>query len=283
MAGDAGRGARAAVRAGGRWAAALAGGAAVYLTGMALLQDRLLYYPEAASVEATLAAAGPAATAWPAGADFRGVLVEPPRPGPAVGTVVLFHGNAGHAGQRGEYADRLGESGWRVLLAEYPGYGARSGRPGEAALVADAVDTARRARRQFGPPLVLAGESLGAAVAAGAAGELVGRGDAVDGLLLITPWDRLANVAAHHYPWLPVSWLLADRYDSVAALRGYPGPGVVVVAAADDLVPARHGRALYDALGGRKALHVVAQAGHNDWLARVDAIWWRDLLRGFGG
>lgn len=258
---------------------ALAVAALLSVTGIGLLQDRLLYFPDAASVEATVAASGvEGAQAWPDRAAFRGVLAEPP--GRAAGTAVVFHGNAGHAGHRGEYAARLRALGWRVVLAEYPGYGARPGTPGEATLVADAQQTVARVRAQFGGPLVVIGESLGAAVAAGAAGS---PGGGIDGLVLITPWDTLTAVAAHHYRWLPVGLLLADRYDSVAALRGFSGPTAVVVATADDIVPARFGRALHDGLAGRKRLVVIEDAGHNDWPDRVDDAWWRALWRDFGG
>lgn len=244
----------------------------VWLTGMVLYQHRLLYFPEPASVEATLAATGlERARPWPDGAGFRGVRVEPAA-GPARATLVVFHGNAGHAGHRGEYAERFGALGWRVILAEYPGYGARPGALGEASLVADARQTLARARADFGGPLYVLGESLGAGVAAAGA-----QGNAIDGLLLVTPWDTLAKVAAHHYRWLPVRLLLSDRYDSVAALKDFGGPTLVVLAGEDRIVPARFGRALYDALPGRKALRVVAGADHNDWIERVDDAWWREL------
>lgn len=254
---------------------------AIAVVVMTAIQDRLLYFPDAASVEASVAATGaPLARPWPGRDDFRGVLVEPPAV-PVRGTVLVFHGNAGHAGHRGEYAERFGALGWRVLLVEYPGYGARPGRVGETTMVTDAAQTIDRARRQFGRPLVVVGESLGAGVAAGAVGTDLQAGSGVDGLVLITPWDTLAGVAAHHYPWLPVRWLLADRYDSVAALRGFSGPTVVVVAGSDEIVPPRFGLALYEGLSGRKRLRRVEGAGHNDWIDCVGEPWWGELISDF--
>lgn len=235
-----------------------------------MLQDSMLYFPAKARVADMVSAR---LRAWPAGEDFRGLLAEPGAP--ARGTAVIFHGNAGHAGQRGFYASALARLGLRVVLAEYPGYGPRPGRPGEAPMVEDAGQTLRLARRLYGAPLLVVGESLGAGVAAAASARQPGM---VDGLLLITPWDRLESVAAHHYGWLPVGLLLRDRYDSAAHLAPFANPVVVAVAERDDIVPARFGQALFDALSAPKRLEVVAGAGHNDWALSVDEAWWRGAV-----
>ena len=163
--------------------------------------------------------------------------------------------------------------GVRVILAEYPGYGSREGELGEASLVPDARETVALVRRQFPGPLILAGESLGAGVAAAAAKDAD-----VDALLLITPWDTLKNVAGHHYPWLPVGWMLRDRYDSAGNLAAYRGRVAVVVAEQDSIVPAKFGRALFANLPEPKRLWTIPDAEHNDWQGHVDAAWWESVL-----
>lgn len=248
----------------------LALAAALLFAGPALMQDRLLYFPTRVSVSQ---AAGGALQPWPDAQALRGLLA----PAAAVprGSVIVFHGNAGHAGDRGYYVQALAPLGLRVILAEYPGYGPRDGPLGEASLVDDAARSIELAHRQFGAPLLVVGESLGAGVAAAAAAR---QRDQVAGLLLITPWNTLADVAAFHYPWLPVRWLLRDRYDSVAHLQGFERPIVLVLAEHDDIVPARFGRALHDALAGPRQLVLLPAAGHNDWLAQVDARWWQQRI-----
>lgn len=249
----------------------LAGAAVLAVALIAVFQHRLLYFPERAPLEAVVSER---LRAWPAAHDFRGLVAEPADVARA--TAIVFHGNAGHAGHRDDYAAALAPLAVRVILAEYPGYGPRSGELGEESLVADAAQTIALAHRRYGAPIVLIGESLGAGVAAGAAAR---QGDKVAALLLITPWDRLENVAAHHYPWLPVKWLLRDRYDSVAHLAQFVGPVLVAVAERDDIVPARFGIALYETLAQPKRLATFKGAGHNDWPLRVDGAWWRDAMQ----
>ena len=245
----------------------IAGTGLGFLALVYVFQDRLLYFPQRATVEEVT---GPGLRPWPSAQDFRGLAAEPA--GAVRGTAIVFHGNAGHAGHRSFYADALTPLGWRGILAEYPGYGPRAGKPGERSLVDDATETVALAHHQYGEPLLLVGESLGAAVAA-AAGQR--QQERTAGLLLITPWDRLAQVASHHYPWLPVKWLLRDQYDTATRLAGFDRPVVVAVAGQDSIVPARFGAALHAALRGPKHLLRIDGAGHNDWLDRVDVAWWQ--------
>jgi pimeloyl-ACP methyl ester carboxylesterase len=242
----------------------------IVIAGIAMFQDRLLYFP-AKATQADMTSGG--LRAWPAPQDFRGLVAEPS--GPVRGTAIVFHGNAGHAGHRVFYAKALTQLGLRVILAEYPGYGPRDGAVGEQNLVADAEQTIALAHSLHGAPLLLIGESLGAAVAAAAAAR---QRDKTAGLLLITPWDRLENVGTYHYPWLPVKWLLRDRYDSVTHLASFGRPILVAVAERDSIVPARFGTALYESLAEPKRLTVLKAAEHNDWIARVDETWWREAI-----
>ncbi|MGU7778725.1 alpha/beta hydrolase [Burkholderia sp. PU8-34] len=242
----------------------------VAFAGVVMVQDRLIYFPERITVREIVSGE---LQAWPSTDAFRGLVAEPA--GAARGTAIVFHGNAGHAGYRSYYATALTRMGLRVILAEYPGYGPRDGAPSEASLVADAQQTIAIAHRRYGMPLLLVGESLGAGVAAEAGAR---ERDNVTGLLLITPWDTLGHVAAHHYPWLPVTWLLRDRYDSAAHLASFGRPVVVAVAEHDSIVPARFGEGLYDALADPKRLTVVKSAEHNDWIGLVNDAWWQDAI-----
>lgn len=250
---------------------------AVPLLMIRMFQDSLLYYPEPMPQDDYLrAAAASGLQAWPAADALRGVAM--PATPDARATVAVLHGNGGLAIHRSYYVEALAPLGIRVVLLEYPKYGPRPGRLGESAFVADAAESLRLLRRETTGPLLLIGESLGAGVAAAAAKAAP---EAIDALMLITPWDSLASVAGHHYPWLPVRVLLSDRYDSAANLRGFDKPITLVVAERDEIIPSEFALRLFEGIrnaSGTRSLVTIASTSHNDWSARIDGEWWRTQL-----
>ena len=63
------------------------------------------------------------------------------------------------------------------------------------------------------------GESLGGAVAV----DLAAR-DGARALVLESTFSSLPDVAAYHYPLLPVRWLMRTRFDSAGKIGDYHGP-----------------------------------------------------------
>jgi hypothetical protein len=191
--------------------------------------------------------------------------------------VLLAHGNAGCALQRAEYVPALRagapDRAVSVYLLEYPGYGARPGSPSQQTLLAAAENGLASIPADV--PVIIVGESLGSGVAAATARS---HPDRVAGLLLLTPFDSLVNVAAHHYPVLPVRWLLRDRYPSAQWLDGYRGPVAIIVAGRDTIVPARFGRQLHDGYQGPKLLITDENADHNDVLYLLPESAWAQAL-----
>jgi len=196
-----------------------------------LRQRAMLYHPREVSEEEMLREADSVGLVrW---RDPRGTPLGWMTPG---GTetlpVLIFHGNAGTALDRTALIERLRSAGVRsrIYLADYPGYGSAPGRPSQKAL----VDAALRALDALPGPAIVAGESLGTGVAAQAAEN---RAEKIRGLILITPFDSMVSAAAHHYPWLPVSLLLRDRFDSIRALQHFPNPVAILLAENDATTP----------------------------------------------
>lgn len=187
-------------------------------------------------------------------ATLRGWIVNPGQP-----SAIVYFGGNGEAVQlnRGDFARWF--PGRTVYLLAYRGYGASDGAPAADAILADALaffDDVQA--RHPGRPVSAIGRSLGSGVAS-----YVASRRPVDRLALVTPFDSLANVARAHYRWLPVRWLLRERYPAVDWLDAYPGPVLVLRAGRDEVVPARNTDALLERLPRAEAVAIEA-AGHND-------------------
>lgn len=179
------------------------------------------------------------------------------------GTVLVFPGNAGNRSHRVPLALAMVELGFAVLLVDYRGYGGNPGSPSETGLAADA-----RAALDFvkGHPgvnrqrLIYFGESLGAAVAVGLAAE-----EAPAALVLRSPFTSLPDIGAVHYPFLPTSLLLRDRYPSLETIPSIETPVLVVAGTEDRIVPPEQSEKLYEAATGHKRLVMIDGADHNDF------------------
>jgi uncharacterized protein len=238
------------------------------------LQDTMLYYPSFHRPSPEFLSTRHLRF-WPADdTDYRGFISTIPNDR-AKGTIIVFHGNAGTAAERDYYVQALAPLGYRVILAEYPGYGARTGKPGEASFVNDARSVLRLAFERSEKPVFLLGESLGCGVAAAAANDMT---VPIEGIILITPWDTLLSVAKGKFPWLPVRMFLRDTYDTAGNLRLFQGPIAVIGAERDEVIPVRHAQELYRSLSGKKKMWMITGAGHNDWPDRMDPSWWREIM-----
>ena len=186
-----------------------------------------------------------------------------PAAGPVeTGMVVLVApGNGGNRTGRAGFAEELSRRGLAVLLMDYRGYGGNPGNPSEDGLAADA-DAAVEALRELGYPAqrtLYFGESLGSGVVAA----LQARHPPA-GMVLRSPFPELADVGAHHYPWLPVRTLLRDRFPVVEHLTASDVAVTVIYGDRDSVVPsvlsarvAHHAPALAERM-------VLPGADHND-------------------
>jgi pimeloyl-ACP methyl ester carboxylesterase len=235
-----------------------------------LLQERLIFFPPPAGATAHLPRhATPITVTAADGTRLRGWIV--PGSGVPAPAVVYFGGNAE------EVSFTLAEPGWprewSIVALNYRGYGASEGAPGERALVADAlaIYDAVAAREDIDPSRIVPfGRSLGTALAA-----RVAAARPVAGAVLVSPFDSLAAIGRHHYPWLPVSLLLRHRFEALADAARSRAPLLAIVAGADMIIPVARSRALYDAWAGPKSWQVVPGAGHDTLGATAD--FWRGV------
>lgn len=180
---------------------------------------------------------------------------------PGQPTLVYFHGNGGHLGQRVSKVRAYIERGYGVFLTSYRGFSGNAGQPTEQGVYADA-----RAALDWlaghgvsGDQLFVYGESLGTAVAVQMATEYP-----IAGLILEAPFSSVVDMAQSRYLILPARWLVHDRFDSAAKIADIDAPLLIVHGDRDFTVPIRFGRRLFDAAVEPKRAIYVDGAGHND-------------------
>lgn len=195
-----------------------------------------------------------------------GVLIGFSRPVPDPQNVwLMLHGNGGQAADR-VYALGRFSANDAVFILEYPGYGARPGKPSRETIDAAAREAYALLRAQFpGKPVCVAAESIGS----GPAATLARATQPPDKLVFIVPFDNLKSVAHEHMPYAPTGWILAGAWDNVDALGAYTGPMDVYGAERDQIIPVAHARRL--AQSRQQAKFHLIPGGHNDW-SQQDAV-----------
>lgn len=245
------------------------------LVWMYVRQDHFIYFP--VTSEASLwreRAASAGAQIIPG---LNALVVEPPVVEASTKTALFFHGNDGNAFERLALAKVFNNRGYRLVLAEYPGFGPNPGKPSQATIVPAAMALMGEISQRWPGRVTLVGESLGSGVAAQVAAAMPGR---IDKLVLITPFTSLRETAAQIMWFIPVSLLLKSPFDSSAALRNYHGLSSVLVAGQDELVGPQAGLALQRELAsqGPSTLLVLPEATHDTWISGITDEDWDQLL-----
>lgn len=193
---------------------------------------------------------------------------------PSQGSIMMMYGNGSTATDSGYYADDIQNvAALDMYILEYPGYEDRPGKPTEKSIFA-----AAREGLELVPtnqPIYLLGESLGTGVASYLAGTYTNR---IAGMILLSPFNKLASVAQYHFPILPAFLFLVDRYPSEVYLRNYHGKIGVTVDGRDVVVPQKFGLRLYNSYNGPKKLWEFPEGGHCEIREPAD-IFWKDAIQ----
>jgi uncharacterized protein len=172
---------------------------------------------------------------------------------------LMLHGNAGQAEDRAYALPNFSQED-SVYILEYPGYGNRAGAPAEKSFNAAAKEAYLLLRETFPKtPVCVASESIGS----GPACFLATVEPPPDKIVMVAPFATLESVAREHFPGWMVKLLLTQKWDNVAALRGYKGAVEIFAAKADTIIPPRHARTLANSVSN--VTFVEVEGGHNDW------------------
>ncbi|WP_413205461.1 alpha/beta hydrolase [Rhodospirillum sp. A1_3_36] len=177
-------------------------------------------------------------------------------------TVILFHGNAGHLGDRATKARFFLDAGLGVLLVEWRGFAGNPGNPSEAGLLADGRAALSFLRSQGLSPdhWVFYGESLGSGVAFQLAAEEPGP------VAIVTEgaFTSAVDVGSRRYPLFPVRLLMRDRFSSLDILPSLSMPLLVLHGQQDKVVPPDMGKRLAEVFPGPVETFFPSEGRHVD-------------------
>ena len=241
----------------------------VLLLGMAVgmmtaLQRQLIYFPDTTTVPSAgeMIEGARDITLHTSDGLALGAWFVPASPAPDLHMAVLVApGNGGNRSGRVSLANELSRRGLAVVLMDYRGYGGNPGSPSEDGLAKDAM-AAAVALDGLGYPAertIYFGESLGAGVVAALQARRTPAG-----VVLRSPFTELADVGAHHYPWLPVRLLLKDRFTVSERLSDSEVPVTVIYGDRDSVVPTGLSARVADTAASLVERVVIRGADHND-------------------
>jgi pimeloyl-ACP methyl ester carboxylesterase len=245
----------------------------LYLTACLFLyifQNKFLYYPREISIlriqeiskmtadieEVTIEAAD--------GENLKGWVVNKDNEN----VVYYFGGNAEEVSDMIEQVNDIKNCAFVII--NYRGYGESTGKPSQKNLFSDAVSIYDHCQKKFGySNVTIMGRSLGSGIAIDLASQ-----EDVNGLILVTPYDSMVNLAKERFPrFLPIGFLLHERYESIDLAEQIGVPTLILMAQCDNVVPNKNTINLIKGLNKNNVqLIEIPEAGHNS-ISQSEGYW----------
>ena len=214
------------------------------------------------------------------GTRLHGWLMPAAPEGPAKGSVLHVHGNAGNVSGHYRAVSWLPPAGYHVLAFDYRGYGRSEGGVSRAGTISDtiaALEYLRLRPETGGAPIYVIGQSIGGAIAIVLCAER--RAD-VAGLVVDSAFTRYRDVAWHHVlrnpALLAVGWwyplALGHAFDPIDHVgRVSPVPVLFMHGTNDRVVPHAMSEKLFAAAGPPKELWLIEGMDHYEvWSVREE-------------
>jgi pimeloyl-ACP methyl ester carboxylesterase len=185
-----------------------------------------------------------------------------------VATILFFHGNGEVAADYEDIGHKLGAAcGTNFLVLDYRGYGESTGSPSNSAMLADArvlfpLVKKYLAAKGLTTPIIIMGRSLGSASAIEIALHFQ---DQLAGIVLESAFARVEPLLALlGVPSQLVARMDVNAVSNAAKLRTVHLPLLVIHGEDDSLIPAEHGRELFEVAPTlNKKLVIIPEAEHN--------------------
>ena len=158
-------------------------------------------------------------------------------------TIVYFHGNAGRLENRIHKLNHFKDMNINFLIISWRGFSGNSGNPSEQGLYKDgksAIDWLKNMGLED-KDIILYGESLGTGIATE-----IAQNKKFAGLILETPFTSMIDAAKNFYPYIPIGFLLKDRYENDKKIKNINIPLLVMHGEKDQIIPFKMGKKIYE-------------------------------------
>ena len=222
-----------------------------------LMQERLIFFPPkpvddvyntVRANEISFAATGEKKHGWK-------ISVNPE----STKTILYFGGNAEDVVYFNFEAEKFNAH--QAIAINHPGYGKNTGQPSQQSLYKNAIEVYDHGGEKYKlepENIIIIGRSLGSSVATYLAAKRKAAG-----LVLITPFDSIKNIAANQYKIFPIKFMIKHGFPTIDYIASVKAPILMVAAEKDEIIADSHLQNLNQASGERTRLIQYSGVGHN--------------------
>ena len=185
-------------------------------------------------------------------------------------TIIYFHGNAGTLENRIYKLNHFQNFDINFLIIAWRGFSGNQGKPTEQGLYVDGLSALNWILDQGVKEenIFIYGESLGTGIAVE-----IAQNRNFAGVILETPFTSMVDAAKKFYPYIPVSFLLKDKYENKKKIKNINAPILIMHGAKDTIVPFSMGQKIFELANEPKYSYFTEQDDHmmeyNEQLIKV--------------
>jgi len=158
-------------------------------------------------------------------------------------TILFLHGNAGSLENRIHKINHFKDMNVNFLLISWRGFSGNKGKPTEKGLYEDARSAVAwlKSKGVNENNIIIYGESLGTGVATE-----IAQNKNFAGIILESPFTSMIDAGKTKYPYLPIRFLLKDKYESNKKINNINSPILIMHGKVDNIVPFYMGEKMYE-------------------------------------
>tara|TARA_Y100001970_G_C14239657_1_gene864091 strand:+ start:1521 stop:2357 length:837 start_codon:yes stop_codon:yes gene_type:complete len=158
-------------------------------------------------------------------------------------TILFFHGNAGNLENRIHKINHFKDMKINFIIVSWRGFSGNKGQPTEKGLYKDGKSAVKwlKMKGVEEEDIVIYGESLGTGIAIE-----IAQNKNFAGIILESPFTSMVDAGKTQYPYLPVRFLLKDKYESDKKIKKVKSPILIMHGKIDQIVPFYMGKKMYE-------------------------------------